>query len=541
MGGFLLRVRTWWETADRTQKAVTLFGSLFLVLLLGGTYYFASRPHMAIVFSGLDSQEVGSVTDAIQKLGIPVEYDVSGNVQVPSDKVAEVRAKLALAQKLPSSGHMFSEDLNNISPLSTPSITDERLKSIHEDELAQSIEFIHGVQKARVQIAPAESSPFAAEQKPASASVFISPQPGAAITPDQGHAIAMLVSSAVADLPVDKVYVVDNNGHPLFDGTNNTSAFGTANNYMEARAAETSRQESVLQQKLDSAFGRGTTIVTVNLDLDFDKKTTDTTTHPQSEAIVEKVSQNESMTGAAGAGVGGIAGAASNTGTGAPAAVVPGTNKGYSGTSTDTSYPINTTQVHDEPAMGTVKTMAISTLVSDKLGVDGAANVGKFIDAYLASEKNVDAKAFTHSETQVAFDTTAAAEAKQSAQAAATQSKLQQALSFLPIAMLIFVGVMVMRAISKAAKTQNFVVGALPGGGTMALQGAASSEPDGQAPLEQGEHGGAPALEQQLSIEDIGSIQEKLNLPLEQLKRMSDEKPENVAMLIKSWLLEDHR
>jgi flagellar biosynthesis/type III secretory pathway M-ring protein FliF/YscJ len=32
-----------------------------------------------------------------------------------------------------------------------------------------------------------------------------------------------------------------------------------------------------------------------------------------------------------------------------------------------------------------------------------------------------------------------------------------------------------------------------------------------------------------------------LNLPLEQIKRMSDEKSENVAMLMKSWIMEDHK
>src|SRR2546423_4000005 len=114
MAGLLIRIRTWWETADRTQKAITVFGSAFLVLLLVGTFYFASKPHLAIAFSGLTSQEVGSVTDEVQKLGIPVEFDLAGNVQVPSEKVAEVRAKLALAGKLPTSGHLGNGELGKI-------------------------------------------------------------------------------------------------------------------------------------------------------------------------------------------------------------------------------------------------------------------------------------------------------------------------------------------------------------------------------------------------------------------------------------------
>ncbi|HJP82933.1 MAG TPA: hypothetical protein VJ835_05455, partial [Fimbriimonadaceae bacterium] len=38
---------------------------------------------------------------------------------------------------------------------------------------------------------------------------------------------------------------------------------------------------------------------------------------------------------------------------------------------------------------------------------------------------------------------------------------------------------------------------------------------------------------------DVPSIGNKINVPLEQIKKMSNEKPEVVAMLIKSWLLEE--
>jgi flagellar biosynthesis/type III secretory pathway M-ring protein FliF/YscJ len=40
---------------------------------------------------------------------------------------------------------------------------------------------------------------------------------------------------------------------------------------------------------------------------------------------------------------------------------------------------------------------------------------------------------------------------------------------------------------------------------------------------------------------DVGEIVDKLNVPLEQIKRMAIEKPNMVAMLLKSWLLEDKR
>src|SRR5512135_877994 len=100
MGGLLLRLRTWWETADRTQKTVTLFGGAFLAFLLLGTFYFASKPKLQTAFTGLSMQDMGKVSEEIAKMGIPYEMDSSGGISIPADKVAEVRAKLAVAGKL---------------------------------------------------------------------------------------------------------------------------------------------------------------------------------------------------------------------------------------------------------------------------------------------------------------------------------------------------------------------------------------------------------------------------------------------------------
>ena len=105
MAAVLLRLRTWWETADQTQKVVSIFGSLLLVVILGATFYFAGRPKMEVLFRDLSPQEQSSVVDELTKAGIALEYDRSGLVMVPSNKIAEAQAKLAGAGKLPTSGH----------------------------------------------------------------------------------------------------------------------------------------------------------------------------------------------------------------------------------------------------------------------------------------------------------------------------------------------------------------------------------------------------------------------------------------------------
>jgi flagellar biosynthesis/type III secretory pathway M-ring protein FliF/YscJ len=51
---------------------------------------------------------------------------------------------------------------------------------------------------------------------------------------------------------------------------------------------------------------------------------------------------------------------------------------------------------------------------------------------------------------------------------------------------------------------------------------------------------GGPLLDPETG-EPIESIAERVDVPLEQIKKMSQERPDVVAMLLKSWLLEERR
>lgn len=543
MGGLLTRLKTWWETADRTQKAVTVFGSVFLVLLLGGTFYFASRPHMALAFSNLDSAEVGSVTSEIEKLGIQVQYDDAGNVQVPADKVAEVRAKLALAGKLPSPGHMGTDTLSQIGPTVTSDVEKERIKAIQEDDLASSIEDIKGISKAKVELNLGDPSPFADESKPPSASVGVTLAPNAMLSPDEGRAIAMLVANSVAGLSPDNVFVLDNSGKALYDPSHGGADGASGNEKISQEIAEKNRRQEELQQDLDRAFGRGNTLVQVNLELNYDKKSEEDDTHPPAKAPSEKQTQDETMSGDGAGLVGGIAGAISNGVT--PTTPPPPTpGKKYENKSTTEVHPVDEKHVTTEVAVGGLKSMSIAALVNtNPVGADGKPvvvdpkNVQSFLDNYLLNLSKTDKDHFVANVTSAPFDMSAQAVAAADQKAEASRNRMQQIISMLPIAALVFVGFLVAKAIGKAAKP--VMVGALPGGGTLALEGG--HEHTESILHRQFEPGETRHSEEDPQEQEIAAIQEKLNLPLEQLKRMSDDKSENVAMLMKSWIMEDHK
>jgi flagellar M-ring protein FliF len=533
MGPLLLRLRTWWETADRTQRVVTIFGSAFLALLLIGTFYFASRPKMEMVFGGLSATEVGSVTEEIQKLGIPVEFDLQGNVKVPSSKVAEVRAKLATAGKLPASGHLGNAELSKLGMMNTPSVEREKLKVILEGELARSIEHMQGVGSARVHITLGSTSPFINENKPATASIFVSESAGAGITADQARAIALLVANAVPGLEARSVFVVDKAGRSLYEGAAEQGPGGRLTNKLQAEATEAARRERELQQVLDTSFGRGTTVVKVNLEMDFDETSERSVepilSEPVNESNIREVLTENATTAARGE-------AEANTEAN-PAPITSNGGRGYESTTRTTQRSVGERVRDTKRAVGNLKTMAVAVLVnSDK--IEQPNQVKAFLDGYMGPM--LDDEGFSTSVTSVKFDTSAEEAAKAAEAEVVAAQRIQQGMSLLPILALIVVAIVVIRAISKAAKSQNVLVAAMPGGGVAPIRvGDDPAAGGAQAPAEL-----VQAIEQNppgQTKEEIQAIEEKLNKPLEQIKMLAGERPETVAMLIKSWLLEERR
>jgi len=566
MGGLFLKLRTWWETADRTQKVVTIFGGTFLVLLLAGTFYLGTRPKMALAWGGLTPADQGRVVAEIQKMGIPVEYDLRGGVLVPSDKVAEVQASLSRSGNAPMSGHMGNGELANIGMMSTKNVEDARLKAIQEGEVAKSIEVIGGVSSARVLISGGEKSPFVGEEEPPSASVTITERPGASLGSDEAKAIASLVARSVPGLTTKNVTIVNQEGTTLFDGAVEEGQVGKYTAKLEAQVNEARRIKRELQPILDDAFGPNNTLITTRVEMDFDEATEKSvvvkpTTKPVNEATLTETMGN----GATQAG--GVTGLNSNL-PGAPAAgpaPAPGGNPGYNQIASEKEFAKSEVHTDKVKAPGTITSMAISVLVDSK-AVKDIAPVENLLAGYLGSKTKDPNYAFKVTATE--FDRTDDKKVAEAAASVGTREKLQQMLSFLPIAALVFVAFVVIRALNKAAKNStNVLVQALPDGRVITMGGRPGALPMGAAASAAAANGGQVVYRQvgegeapQEDIyeeidttggwkpkkrkkgprpEDIEDIPDQINVPLEQIKKMGIERPNVAAMLIKSWLISD--
>ena len=576
MGSFLLRLRTWWETADRTQRVVTIFGSALLGFLIVGTLYFASRPSMELLQGGMEPADLGMVNEELQKRGIPTQIDTRGDIYVPSSELAEARAMLAMSGKLPTSGKGEFEALSQIGIMHTPRVELETIRAAAEQSLAQTIESMDGVRSASVHLAIPERTAFVENHEPSSASIKITEDSSQGVTPEEGRAIARLVSNSVPDLSPERVTIVSNSGRFLWDGSTqgDNTASGAASKKLEAELSESNRIQNKIQSALDAALGPKSTVVSVQATLDYDSKSvTNHDIEPSGKPVTVETTDETMAKGATGGGGNGSGFDSNNP---ARANGAGGDkNGGYKGTQKSEQFSSNETTSTTEVAPGTLTGLSISVIANSNVVKDQSI-IKSYIDGFVAGHPN-DPKFVANEVVMVPFDTSLDTQAAATASAASSSKRMQQIFSLLPVAALIGVAVMVMKAIGRAAKSQNVLVAALPDGRVMPLsaggpmslatagqQMLASGGPLAQAagaPMAMSAGGGgggggahhaddniSPAKRRELQFrdteEDIGPIdliQERINVPLEQIKRMAEERPATVAMLLKSWMLEERR
>lgn len=526
---------------------MTIGGGVFLILLLVGTFFIASRPKMSLLFGGLSPAQQGSVVTELEKLGINTDFNERGDVLVASDQVANARMKLASENKLPTTVGFGDDELKSLGVMETPAVERERLKSILESKLENSIDSIDGIESSRVQIALGDTSSFVREQQPATASVTITERGDSEINKEQGRTIALLVANSVPGLQMDSIAVLDSRMNLLYDGKGNSSVSGLVSEKLQTQQSEEERRARELQGILDQVYGPQSAIVKVNLSLDFDHQQYTQETHIPSEKL-ETGKQTETMSGNSANPIG-LAGATSNLN--GQAGGAPGTPSGVAGgakytmTKSENGYEVDTKNTTMELAAGSLKSMTIDVIAnSDK--VKDVVQLQSILDGYLGAHLNT--AGFTDKVTLVKFDTSQATTVLAAAKSQAMSQRIQQIISILPILALIFLGFIVMKQLSKFARTGNGFALPRPNSGMMALgPGGEMSNHGGnhlrpvKTPegLELAVRNASASHDDEGSSIDVGHIQTKVNVPLEQIKKMSDKRPEAVAMLIKGWLMEE--
>lgn len=261
-----------WQALDLRRRVILVGAMVLTVAAVLSLAQIATRPGMALLYSGLDPAAAGEVVASLEQMG--VKSDVRGDaIYVTEDDRDRVR--LALAREgLPRQGLAGYELLDEISGFSaTSDMFNAAYWRAKEGELARTIIASPGVRAARVHIAVPNRRPFARDGAQTTASVTVT-MAGGSLTTEQATAIRYLVALAVPDLSPEQVAVIDSRvGMILSPGSE--SAAGSAANQAGEREAKLKRE---IEELLAARVGRDKARVSVAVE-----------TERAEETIVERI------------------------------------------------------------------------------------------------------------------------------------------------------------------------------------------------------------------------------------------------------------
>ena len=513
--------------SQRLALGGVIVGGIGLLIAIA---YWTSRPDMTLLFGKLGASDANSVVEALRTEGVPYELAENGTaVYVPRDKVYELRLRFA-AQGLASDGPVGYELFDAGTLGMTDFMQKLNLKRALEGELARTIASIRQVEMARVHLVVPERSAFATEQKQPTASVVVQTVGGQKLDEQEVEGITSLVAGAVEGLAPENVTILDVRGNLLSNPEQPDADAALTSNQMRAQQAVEVHLAESGQTMLDRVVGPGNSIVRVSASLDFSRGVQERDLiDPESQTVVSEEKLDEQSGGDA-------------------------------ATSQVRNYELSRTRERIEKSTGDVKYLTVSVILNQKLvavgeGEEARTEPRPYTEAEIGEIEALVQNAVGFNPErgdrialhQTRFDTTAdevaEAQIKSAEQQEMIQVYLRYGLVLLAIALVFW---LVRSATRRLTAPQAPVQLEARQTGPQKL-GASRVTPEGKI-VRLGENGEEVEEEDTVMIDDIYtsrlSVEAKARLKakhlvFEEIKEHVQQRPNEAADLIRSWLADD--
>ncbi|MCQ2969531.1 MAG: flagellar M-ring protein FliF [Clostridium sp.] len=350
------------KSLSKGIKIASIMSLVTLVIAITSLFLFKSANKYSVLFSGLESADSQTVLASLEEQAI--DFKVEGNsILVDKSIVDKLRLQLASNLTMGSTGYELMDSGSSFG------MTDEEFKikklRMLQGELEKTIKSFEQISDARVHVTLPKESVFAMEKEPGSAAVYVKLAPGKTLSAAQVKSIVALVSGSTS-IDSEYIQVMDSNmnliSNDIYDSEEDVMGADTVSTQLDLeKKYETDLQKSILEL-LTPVLGNGKVKVVVNADLDFDsKKITETVVDPNKVIISQNTVKSNSSQGAAGGNP--IDDNMSNN-------IL---NDGNAVTTTEeqtTNYEVGKIESTTIKAPGEVKMLSASVIVDGEIGAD---------------------------------------------------------------------------------------------------------------------------------------------------------------------------
>ncbi|WP_418790249.1 flagellar basal-body MS-ring/collar protein FliF [Phosphitispora sp. TUW77] len=376
MKEYLLQLKTQaielWQKMNKTQRTIIVGSAALLMLVLTLLTRSATMPDYGALFTLKDEQQAGQIVEMLNEKKISFKLADNGTdgtvtVMIPNKDITQTRLELA-SEGLPTGGVVGFESFDDTKFGETDTDRQARYLRALQGELTRTIEGMSEVDTARVHIVQPEPSLFSERQENATAAVMLKFRPNKTLKENQVAGIIKLVTNSVEGLKEENVTIVDINGNILSENMSGSEDGAISGKQVEIRQQYQKQYQSELQNSVESMlekiWGPGKVVCRVSLEIDFDKieqkKQEFGDAVPRSTEESEKTSTTTS----------------NSTGSGVPGtdSNIPGyETAGETGSSETTetheirNNEINTYEEFREVAPGGVKRMSVAVVIDREI------------------------------------------------------------------------------------------------------------------------------------------------------------------------------
>ena len=369
------RLRELWNRYDKKRKYAFIGGLIALILaFIGISFWYGSKPDYVPLYTNLETKDAGDVVNNLKEAGIPyelVEDKKGATILVPATQVHDLRLELASAG-LPRGNKGF--ELFDDSKLGVTEFQNKinYLQAL-QGELTRTIEHLGSVEKARVHIVLPEDSLYKKNEKPATASILLMLKPGTELTKPEVKGIVNLVSHSVQGLLPENITIVDEQGNILNKNEDDELEKEQRMNLRTLNQIEMTKKvrdhiQQNVQTMLDKTLGVGNAFVRVSVELDFDDRKIDRQTFTpvvddsgiiRSQQDISESYSGESNTPGGGAGIqGNIPGYVAEE---------SNANAEYERKESTRNYEINEENQKIIASPGSIRRLTVAVLVTDEI------------------------------------------------------------------------------------------------------------------------------------------------------------------------------
>lgn len=272
--GIWNRIVDYWKGLSGKQRTLIISGTAVVIVTLIILYAVLSKPDMQELTVCESTKQASEVVALLEGEGI--EHTVSDDGLVIKVKKTDISEATLLIGANDIQSTLFSIDNVTSGMTSTEADKQKRYILYLEDKIASVLESMEPIKDAAVNLDKEEDDgTLIAEDK--DASVWVTLTLVEPIDAEIASNIARSVATAVGNETTKSITVIDSQGNMLFNGTDDTSATGSATNQLTVK----SKAEAAVKEKVKSVMLSNQVYddaeVGVNLTLDFDE--TKTTTH----------------------------------------------------------------------------------------------------------------------------------------------------------------------------------------------------------------------------------------------------------------------